>query len=75
MPDIQTPIASEIVKTGFVLEHEIAQSLKSKGGTVISGKYYVHDNDDAPREMDLIGYRVNRFDGDEVELCTVLIIS
>jgi len=75
MPDIQKLIASEIAKTGFVLEHEIAQALKLKGWTVISGKYYVDDNEDAPREMDLIAYRVTRFDSDEVELYTVLIIS
>jgi len=75
MPDIQKAIASEIAKTGFVLEHEIAQALRLKGWTVISGKYYVDDNEDAPREMDLIAYRVARFDSDEVELYTVLIIS
>ena len=75
MPDIQQLIASEIAKTGFVLEHEIAQALKLKGWTVISGKYYVDDNEDAPREMDLIAYRVARFASDEVELYTVLIIS
>lgn len=75
MPDIQKLIASEIAKTGFVLEHEVAQALKAKGWTVISGKYYVDDNEDTPREMDLIAYRVTRFDGDEVELYTVLIIS
>lgn len=75
MPDIQKLIASEIAKTGYVLEHEIAQSLKLNGWTVISGKYYVDDNEDAPREMDLIAYRVTRFDGDQVELYTALIIS
>lgn len=75
MPDIQKLIAAEIAKTGFVLEHEIAQALKSKNWTVISGKYYVDDNEEAPREMDLIAYRVTRFDKDEVELYTVLIIS
>lgn len=75
MPNIQKLIESEIAKTGYVLEHEIALSLKKKGWTVISGKYYVDDNEDTPREMDLIAYRVTRFDGDEVELYTVLIIS
>jgi hypothetical protein len=68
-------ISSEISKTGFVLEHEIAQALKSKGWTVISGKYYVDDNEDTPREMDLLAYRVTRFDNDEVELYTTLLIS
>lgn len=75
MPDIQKLITSEIAKTGYVLEHEIAQALKVKGWTVISGKYYVDDNEDSPREMDLIAYRVTRFDEDEIELYTALIIS
>lgn len=75
MSDIQKRLVSEIAKTGYVLEHEIAQALKLKGWTVISGKYYVDDNEDAPREMDLIAYRVTRFDNDAIELYTVLIIS
>jgi hypothetical protein len=75
MPEIQKLIASEIAKTGYVLEHEIAQALKLKGWTVISGKYYVDDTEHTPREMDLIAYRVTRLKGDEVELYTVLIIS
>ena len=75
MPEIQKLIASEIAKTGYVLEHEIAQALKLKGWTVISGKYYVDDTEHTPREMDLIAYRVTRFKGDEVELYTALIIS
>lgn len=75
MPNIENLISSEIAKTGYVLEHEIAQHLKSGGWSVISGKYYVDDIEDAPREMDLIAYRVTKFDKDEVELYTVLIIS
>ena len=75
MPNIEKLLATEIGKTGYVLEHAIAQDLKAKGWTVISGKYYVDDNEAAPREMDLIAYRVTRFNGDEVDLYTVLIIS
>lgn len=75
MLDIKKLIASEIGKTGYVLEHEIAQALKFNGWSVISGKYYVDDNENAPREMDLIAYRVTRFDGDKIEFYTVLIIS
>lgn len=73
--DFEKKIASEISKTGYVLEHQIAQALKAKGWTVISGKYYVDDNEETPREMDLIAYRVTRFDNDEIELYTALIIS
>lgn len=68
-------ISSEISKTGYVLEHKIAQMLKAKGWSVISGKYYVDDNEDVPREMDLIAYRVAKIDDDEIEIYTVMIIS
>jgi len=73
--DFEKLITAEISKTGYVLEHEVAQALKSKGWSVISGKYYVDDNEEIPREMDLLAYRVTRFDNDEVELYTTLVIS
>lgn len=73
--DFGKVIASEIAKTGYVLEHEVARTLKSKGWTVISGKYYVDDNEEVPREMDLLAYRVGRLDNDQVELYTTLLIS
>jgi hypothetical protein len=73
--DYKALLATEIGKTGYVLEHEVAQALKVKGWTVISGKYYVDDSEEVPREMDLIAYRVARFDNDEVEMYTALIIS
>jgi hypothetical protein len=73
--DFGNQIAAEISKTGYVLEHEIAQHLKTKSWSVISGKYYVDDSEETPREMDLIAYRVSRLDNDEADLYTVLIIS
>ncbi|MFS3137479.1 hypothetical protein ACLRDC_19270 [Gluconacetobacter sacchari] len=73
--DLGKRISAEISKTGFVLEHEIAQALKSKGWTVISGKYYVDDLEMTPREIDLLAYRVSRFDSDKIEFYTTLIIS
>lgn len=75
MTDAQGKIETEISKTGYVLEHKIAQTLKSNGWTVISGKYYVDEIEDAPREMDLIAYRVSRLDKEEIDLYTALIIS
>jgi hypothetical protein len=75
MTDAQKNIETEISKTGYVLEHKIAQVLKSNGWAVISGKYYVDEIEDAPREMDLIAYRVSRLDKEEIDLYTVLIIS
>ncbi len=68
-------LATEIGKTGYVLEHEIAQALKAAGWTAISGKYYVDDDEATAREMDLIAYRVSRLDNGAIELYTALLIS
>lgn len=64
---------SQVKKTGFVLENEIAQSLKENGWTVISNKYYVDDFEDSVREIDLIAYQVKKVH--HLDLYTVLVIS
>lgn len=68
-----TPYASEICKTGFVLENEIAQTLKRSGWTVISNKYYVDDSEETVREIDLVAYRVGKVQ--HLDVYTVLIVS
>ena len=67
------PYSSEIRKTGFVLENEIAQSLKTTGWTVISNKYYVDDSEETVREIDLVAYRTSRIQ--HFDVYTVLIVS
>ncbi|MEX8517061.1 MAG: hypothetical protein AB3X44_00925 [Leptothrix sp. (in: b-proteobacteria)] len=64
---------SQVKKTGFVLENEVAQSLKANGWTVISNKYYVDDFEDSVREIDLIAYQVKKVQ--PFDLYTVLVIS
>jgi hypothetical protein len=63
----------EIRKTGFDLEHQVATALRAAGWTVISNRYYVDDQEDAVREMDLVAYRVKNVA--DFEVFTTLIIS
>ncbi len=65
--------AAEIRKTGFVLENEVAQMLKTSGWTIISNKYYVDDSEETVREIDLVAYRVGK--AQQIDVYTVLIIS
>jgi hypothetical protein len=67
------PYAAEICKTGFVLEHEVAQTLRSAGWTVISNKFYLDDSEENVREIDLLAYRVTKVQ--HFEVYTVLIVS
>ena len=65
--------STEIRKTGFVLENQVAQLLKAAGWTVISNKYYVDDSEETVREIDLVAYRVNKVQ--HLDVYTVLIVS
>lgn len=67
------PFADEIRKTGFVLENEVAQTLRAGGWTVISNKFYVDDSEESVREIDLVAYRVTRIQ--HFDVYTVLIVS
>jgi hypothetical protein len=67
------PYAEEIKKTGFVLENQIAQTVKNSGWTVISNKYYVDDSEESIREIDLIAYKCTRVQ--HFDVYTTLIIS
>jgi hypothetical protein len=66
-------LEQEIRKTGFVLENDIAQILKEAEWTVISNKYYIDDQADTVREIDLVAYRVSKVQ--QFSVYTVLIIS
>jgi len=66
-------LATQIEKTGFVLENRIAQQLKAARWTVISNRYYVDDAEESIREIDLIAYRVSRIQ--HFDVYTTLIIS
>ncbi len=64
---------SQIDKTGFVLENQIAQQLKAARWTVISNRYYVDDAEESVREIDLIAYHVSKVK--HLDIYTSLIIS
>jgi hypothetical protein len=66
-------LEEQIRKTGFVLENQVAQDLKTAGWTVISNKYYVDDFEDSVREIDLVAYQVQKVQ--HCDLFTVLVIS
>lgn len=69
----EVSFVEEIRKTGFVLENQIAQQLKSTGWTVISNKYYVDDAEETVREIDLVAYKCSRVQ--HFNVYTVVIIS
>lgn len=62
-----------VKKTGFVLENQVAQLMKTSGWTVISNKYYEDDHSTTVREVDLVAYRVERVQ--HFDVYTVLIVS
>ncbi len=66
-------LETQIRKTGFVLENQVAQTLKSAGWTVISNKYYVDDFEDSVREIDLVAYQVQKVQ--HLDVYTVLVVS
>lgn len=76
-PDSVVPgiekFATEISKTGFVLENWVASRLKKEGWTVISNKYYEDDVEGSVREVDLLAYKVREVQ--RVDIYTTLIIS
>ncbi|HHA2503112.1 TPA: hypothetical protein ACOENT_001328 [Stenotrophomonas maltophilia] len=55
VPLDQIPAALE--KTGFILEHIVADAFKKARWTTIGSRYYADDVDGRARELDLIAYR------------------
>lgn len=53
-------IIAAVEKTGFPLEHRTARAFIDSGWHVVSNKYYVDDNSDEVREIDLIAYKVGK---------------
>ncbi|WP_169447781.1 hypothetical protein [Luteimonas mephitis] len=50
-------VPDALERTGFVLEHEVAEAFKSANWSVIGGRYYADDVDGRARELDLIAYK------------------
>lgn len=62
-----------IEKTGYRLEFDISSTLVHNGWNVINNKYYVDDQQETVREIDIVAYRVRELHG--VYVYTALIIS
>lgn len=71
--DFLEQLPGGLAKTGFLLEHEVAEAFGKAGWGVINNRFYVDDVDGKARELDLLVYRV--LQGKEVEVVTTLLIS
>src|SRR5437879_1314212 len=63
----------QIAKTGFPLEYRISSLLRSAGWTVINNRYYVDDQEQSVREIDLVAYKARPVQ--HFNVFTTLIIS
>lgn len=66
-------LPNTLAKTGFLLEHEVAEAFRRAGWSVINNRFYVDDVDGRARELDLVIYKVSATR--DVEICTSLLIS
>lgn len=65
--------ATEIRKTGFVLESKVSEALRRAGWTVISNKYYEDDFEGSVREIDILAYKVAKVQ--QVKVYTTILVS
>ncbi|HEL3782352.1 TPA: hypothetical protein UM046_000082 [Stenotrophomonas maltophilia] len=71
VPLDQIPMALE--KTGFILEHLVAEAFKKARWTTIGSRYYADDVDGRARELDLIAYRTDK--SKDLEVVSAVLIS
>jgi hypothetical protein len=72
-PEDLERIATNVRRTGFVLEYDVTRLLHEHRWTVINSRYYLDDVTPQAREMDVIAYKVRPI-GDCL-LYTTLVIS
>lgn len=66
-------IPNALAKTGFLLEHQVAEEFKSAGWATIGGRYYADDVDGRARELDLVAYRAAK--SKDLEVVTAVLVS
>lgn len=66
-------IEENICKSGFKLEHEISTILRNDGWSLITNKYYLDDNEESVREIDILAYKCKLIS--EITVFTTIIIS
>lgn len=69
----QNKLSENILKTGFDLEYKASRELEKNDWIVINSKYYVDDESERVREVDIVAYKSAKVDG--VLVYTTLIIS
>jgi hypothetical protein len=69
-----TPYIEGIQKTGFPLEFKVARELRNRKWTVITNRYYLDNDEERPREMDIVAYRFCNKHSD-FDLFTAVILS
>ena len=66
-------IEKGIEKTGFRLEFDISKILEGNEWNVINNKYYVDDQQETVREIDIVAYKASPVQ--DIYVYTALIIS
>jgi hypothetical protein len=66
-------IPDALAKTGFILEHDVAEAFKKSGWATIGGRFYADDVDGRARELDLVAYRTDK--SKELEVVTAVLVS
>ena len=66
-------IPEALAKTGFVLEHQVAEAFKAAGWSIIGGRYYSDDIDGRARELDLVAYKT--FKADDLTVVYSVLVS
>lgn len=66
-------IPAALERTGFILEHVVAEEFKKAGWATIGGRYYADDVDGQARELDLVAYRT--LSSADVEVVTGVLVS
>lgn len=73
--DLKQEIISAIQRSGFPLEHQVGNILREHGWQTISNRYYIDDIKGTEREIDIVAYKLDLDEIENIEYITTLIIS
>jgi hypothetical protein len=71
-PIADKDILDALANTGFPLEHRVTEAFRAAKWGVVSGRYYIDDQDGGARELDLLAYRIRSIGSLDV-VSTVLV--
>lgn len=72
---LKREIISAIQRSGFPLEHQVGNILREHGWQTISNRYYIDDIKGTEREIDIVAYKLDLDETENIEYITTLIIS